>query len=161
VSNKLERFTQRARRVLSLAQEDAERLRHGYIGTEHLLLGLMREEGGVAGRVLRELGLEQKRVQEMIERLTGAPPARARRRPRRPTRTVCVLRLRLPASDPRRLAGRAWRPDCDEARLKDGSAQRRQPTRRAGISHGAPMPPRFRRLYEARQRHLLQPALLG
>jgi ATP-dependent Clp protease ATP-binding subunit ClpC len=72
VSNKLERFTQRARRVLSLAQEDAERLRHGYIGTEHLLLGLMREEGGVAGRVLRELGLEQKRVQEMIERLTGA-----------------------------------------------------------------------------------------
>ncbi|MBM2850705.1 MAG: putative ATP-dependent Clp protease ATP-binding subunit ClpC [Anaerolineales bacterium] len=72
MSNKLERFTQRARRVLSLAQEDAERLRHGYIGTEHLLLGLMREEGGVAGRVLRELGLEQKRVQEMIERLTGA-----------------------------------------------------------------------------------------
>ncbi len=72
MSNKLERFTQRARRVLSLAQEEAERMHHGYIGTEHLLLGLMREEGGVAGRVLRELGLESKRVQEMIERLTGA-----------------------------------------------------------------------------------------
>lgn len=72
MSNSLGRFTQRARRVLSLAQEEAERMKHSYIGTEHLLLGLMREEGGVAGRVLRELGLETRRVQEMVERLTGA-----------------------------------------------------------------------------------------
>jgi ATP-dependent Clp protease ATP-binding subunit ClpC len=70
--NKMERFTQRARRVLSLAQEEAERLRHNYIGTEHLLLGLMREEGGVAGRVLRDLGLEQRRVEELVEELTRA-----------------------------------------------------------------------------------------
>ncbi len=70
--NKMERFTQRARRVLSLAQEEAERLQHNYIGTEHLLLGLMREEGGVAGRVLRDLGLEQGRVEELVERLTRA-----------------------------------------------------------------------------------------
>ena len=49
----MERFTQRARRVLSLAHQEAERMRHNYIGTEHLLLGLIREEGGVAGRVLR------------------------------------------------------------------------------------------------------------
>ena len=68
--NKMERFTQRARRVLSLAQEEAERLQHGLIGTEHLLLGLMREEGGVAGRVLRDLGLEQRRVEELVSRLT-------------------------------------------------------------------------------------------
>ncbi len=67
----MERFTQRARRVLSLAHQEAERMRHNYIGTEHLLLGLIREEGGVAGRVLRELGLEAERVQEIIERLTG------------------------------------------------------------------------------------------
>ena len=67
----MERFTQRARRVLSLAHQEAERMRHNYIGTEHLLLGLIREEGGVAGRVLRELGLEADRVQEMVERLTG------------------------------------------------------------------------------------------
>jgi ATP-dependent Clp protease ATP-binding subunit ClpC len=67
----MERFTQRARRVLSLAHQEAERLRHNYIGTEHLLLGLIREEGGVAGRVLRELGLEADRVQEIVERLTG------------------------------------------------------------------------------------------
>jgi len=71
VSDKLQRFTQRARRVLSLAQEEAERMRHNYIGTEHLLLGLLRDDGGVAGRVLRELGLDQRRLQEMVERLSG------------------------------------------------------------------------------------------
>ena len=67
----MERFTQRARRVLSLAHQEAERMRHHHIGTEHLLLGLIREEGGVAGRVLRELGLEVDRVEEIIERITG------------------------------------------------------------------------------------------
>jgi ATP-dependent Clp protease ATP-binding subunit ClpC len=67
----MDRFTQRARRVLNLAYQEAERMRHNYIGTEHLLMGLIREEGGVAGRVLRELGLEADRVQEMVERLTG------------------------------------------------------------------------------------------
>ena len=67
----MERLTQRARRVLSLAHQEAERMRHNYIGTEHLLLGLIREDGGVAARVLRELGLEVKRVEEIVERLTG------------------------------------------------------------------------------------------
>jgi len=67
----MERFTQRARRVLSLAHQEAERMRQNYIGTEHLLMGLIREDGGVAGRVLRELGLEGDRVQEIVERLTG------------------------------------------------------------------------------------------
>jgi ATP-dependent Clp protease ATP-binding subunit ClpC len=69
--DKMQRFTQRARRVLSLAHEEAERMHHNYIGTEHLLLGLIREEGGVAGRVLRELGLDPARVKEMVERLSG------------------------------------------------------------------------------------------
>ncbi len=67
----MERFTQRARRVLTLAHQEAERMRHNYIGTEHLLLGLIREEGGVAGRVLRELGLDANRVQEMVEKIVG------------------------------------------------------------------------------------------
>jgi ATP-dependent Clp protease ATP-binding subunit ClpC len=71
-NNKMERFTQRARRVLSLAQEVAERMRHNYIGTEHLLLGLLREDGGVAGRVLRDLGLQEERVEELVENLTRA-----------------------------------------------------------------------------------------
>ena len=72
VSNKLERFTQRARRVLQLAQEEAERLSHNYIGTEHLMLGLVREENGIAGKVLRELGAKPDRVAELVERMTGA-----------------------------------------------------------------------------------------
>ena len=67
----MERFTPRARSVLGLAHQEAERMRHNYIGTEHLLLGLIRDEGGVAGRVLRELGLEAARVQDVIERLVG------------------------------------------------------------------------------------------
>jgi ATP-dependent Clp protease ATP-binding subunit ClpC len=60
--------------VLSLAHQEAERLHQREIGTEHLLLGLIQEEGGVAGRVLRELGLEEARVKEMIERII--PPGR-------------------------------------------------------------------------------------
>jgi len=62
--------------VLSLAQEEAERLNHSYIGSEHVLIGLLLEEGGVAGRVLRELGLEVTRVQAMVERLSGGPGTR-------------------------------------------------------------------------------------
>jgi ATP-dependent Clp protease ATP-binding subunit ClpC len=62
--------------VLSLAQEEAERLNHSYIGSEHVLIGLLREDGGVAGRVLRELGLDTVRVQAMVERLSGGPGTR-------------------------------------------------------------------------------------
>ena len=67
----MERFTQRARRVLSLAHQEAERMRQNTIGSEHLLLGLIQEEGGVAGRVLRDLGLEPDRVRELVERMSG------------------------------------------------------------------------------------------
>jgi ATP-dependent Clp protease ATP-binding subunit ClpC len=67
----MERFTQRARRVLTLAHQEAERLRQSAIGTEHLLLGLIMEDGGIAGRALRELGLEPERVSEMVERVSG------------------------------------------------------------------------------------------
>lgn len=68
----MERFTQRARRALSLAHQEAERARNNNIGTEHLLLGLMDEEGGVAGRVLRELGMTSDRIREVIRRLTNS-----------------------------------------------------------------------------------------
>jgi ATP-dependent Clp protease ATP-binding subunit ClpC len=66
----MEKFTQRARRVLALAHQEAESAHQGLIGTEHLLLGLLTEDGGVAGRVLRELGLETERVREMIQRIS-------------------------------------------------------------------------------------------
>jgi ATP-dependent Clp protease ATP-binding subunit ClpC len=72
----MERFTQRARRVLTLAHQEAERLRQPAINTEHLLLGLIMEDGGIAGRVLRELGLEPERVSEMVERVSGFGTAR-------------------------------------------------------------------------------------
>jgi ATP-dependent Clp protease ATP-binding subunit ClpC len=89
----MERFTQRARRVLSLAQEEAERFQHNYIGTEHLLLGLIREEGGVAGRVLRELGLDQRRVEELVERMTRATARSAMTTPELSPGTKRVLEL--------------------------------------------------------------------
>jgi len=71
----MERFTQRARRVLSLAHQEAERAQQSNIGTEHLLLGLMDEEGGVAGRVLRELGMSSDRVREVIHRVVSSSPS--------------------------------------------------------------------------------------
>jgi Uma2 family endonuclease len=70
--NKMERFTQRARRVMSLAQEEAEKFQHSSIGTEHLLLGMLREGGGVASHVLRQLGLKEDGVEEAVRRLTKA-----------------------------------------------------------------------------------------
>ncbi len=66
----MERFTQRARHVLALAHAEAERLRHITINTEHLLVGLIEEEGGTASTALRDLGLEVERVREMVERLS-------------------------------------------------------------------------------------------
>jgi ATP-dependent Clp protease ATP-binding subunit ClpC len=64
-------FTERARKVLSLAQEEAQNFQHGYIGTEHLLLGLIREDGGVASKILRNLGVELNKVRSAIEFIRG------------------------------------------------------------------------------------------
>lgn len=72
MSEKMERFSQRARRVLALAQEEAVRLQHNHVGTEHLLLGLMRQEDGAAAYVLRNLELDQPRVQQLVESMTRA-----------------------------------------------------------------------------------------
>jgi len=69
----LDRFTERARRVLSLAQEEASAFNHRYIGTEHILLGLIREGEGTAARVLAELGVDAEKVREAIEVLVGRP----------------------------------------------------------------------------------------
>jgi ATP-dependent Clp protease ATP-binding subunit ClpA len=71
MANRMERFTQRARRVLSVAQEEANRMKHNAIGTEHLLVGLMRVEGGVAERALKNVGLELPMVKSCIEHLTS------------------------------------------------------------------------------------------
>ena len=71
MTDRFEKFTVRARRVLALAQEEAQRLGHSYIGTEHLLLGLVREGDGVAAHVLTNLGVELPDVRAAVERLIG------------------------------------------------------------------------------------------
>jgi ATP-dependent Clp protease ATP-binding subunit ClpA len=69
--DRFDRFTERARKVLSLAQEEAQRFQHNYIGTEHLLLGLVREGEGVAARVLHNLGVELYKVRQSVEFIIG------------------------------------------------------------------------------------------
>jgi ATP-dependent Clp protease ATP-binding subunit ClpC len=68
-------FTPRAKRVLELAVDEARSLGHNYVGTEHLLLGLIREGEGVAAKVLLELGVDRKRVREETLKLLGGSPA--------------------------------------------------------------------------------------
>src|SRR5260370_7918561 len=70
-SDRFDKFTERARKVLSLAQEEAQRFQHPYIGTEHLLLGLVREGEGVAAKVLSNLGVELNKVRSTIEFTIG------------------------------------------------------------------------------------------
>jgi xanthine dehydrogenase accessory factor len=70
MQDNMARFTEGAKRVLKLAHEQAERLQHSQIGSQHLLLGLMQEEKGVAGRVLRDLGLHRRPMEGLVERMT-------------------------------------------------------------------------------------------
>jgi len=66
-----QRFTDRARRVVVLAQEEASRLDHGYIGTEHILLGLIHEGEGVAAEALKALGISLGPVRQQVEEIIG------------------------------------------------------------------------------------------
>ena len=75
MANKMERFTQRARHVLSLAKENAEEMNHAYIGTEHVLIGLL-DEGGTASEALDELGLDSKRVKTLVQRMSRSATRR-------------------------------------------------------------------------------------
>lgn len=71
MQEKFEKFTERARKVMSLAQEEAQRFNHSYIGTEHLLLGLVREGDGVAAKVLNNLGVELNKTRAAVEHIIG------------------------------------------------------------------------------------------
>ncbi len=71
MGSRFEKFSERARRVLSLAQEEAQRFNHNYIGTEHILLGLVRETEGVAARVLSSLAVDLSKVQSAVEFIIG------------------------------------------------------------------------------------------
>jgi ATP-dependent Clp protease ATP-binding subunit ClpC len=71
MADKFDKFTERARKVLQLAQEEAQRFNHNYIGTEHLLLGLVREGDGVAARVLSNMGVQLPKVRSAVEFIIG------------------------------------------------------------------------------------------
>ncbi len=69
--DRFDKFTNRARKALHLAQEEAQRLQHNYIGTEHLLLGLIREGEGVAAKVLNNLGIDLEKARSSVESIIG------------------------------------------------------------------------------------------
>ncbi len=69
-----ERFTDRARKVMALANQEAQRFNHEYIGTEHILLGLVKEGSGVGANVLKNLGVDLRRVRMEVEKLVKAGP---------------------------------------------------------------------------------------
>ena len=71
MGSRFEKFSERARKVLSLAQEEAQRFNHNYIGTEHILLGLVRETEGVAARVLSSLSVDLSKVRSAVEFIIG------------------------------------------------------------------------------------------
>lgn len=69
--DRFDKFTERARTVLTLAEEEARRLRHNYIGTEHLLLGLVREGGGLAAQVLTKMDVDLAMIRGKVEAIIG------------------------------------------------------------------------------------------
>src|SRR6478752_6071807 len=71
MADRFDKFTERAKKVLVLAQEEAQRFNHNYIGTEHLLLGLVREGEGIAAKVLSNLGVELNKVRSAVEFIMG------------------------------------------------------------------------------------------
>ncbi len=153
-ADKMDRFTQRARQVLKLAQQEAEQMRSDHIGTEHLLLGLLREDGGVAGRVLRNMGLSHRRMQIMVERMSGYSERRSFMRMELTPRTKRVIELAI--DEARRLGnqyigtehlllGLIRQGDCkgidvlkqmkvnpDQVRQKTRQAMRRESSRAGG-----------------------------
>jgi ATP-dependent Clp protease ATP-binding subunit ClpC len=71
MASRFDKFSERARRVLTLAQDEAQRLKHNYIGTEHILLGLVREEDGVAAKILVGMGINLGKVSQAVEYIIG------------------------------------------------------------------------------------------
>ena len=71
MASRFEKFSERARRALTYAQEEAQRFNHNYIGTEHILLGLVRETDGVAAKVLQNLDVDLSKVRSAVEFIIG------------------------------------------------------------------------------------------
>src|SRR5262249_49840928 len=74
VDRMYERFTDRARKVMQLANQEAQRFNHEYVGTEHVLLGLIKEGSGVAATVLRNMDVDLRKIRNEIEKIVQAGP---------------------------------------------------------------------------------------
>src|SRR5213075_2769251 len=70
-----ERFTDRARKVMQLANGEAQRFNHEYIGTEHILLGLVQEGSGVAANVLKNMSIDVEKIRHEVDRIVKAGPS--------------------------------------------------------------------------------------
>ena len=92
-----DKFTERARKVMVHAKEEARRFGHDYIGTEHILLGLVKEGTGVAAHVLKSLGVDLKRIRIEVEKLvqTGSASASSQQQPPFTPRAKKVLELSM------------------------------------------------------------------
>jgi ATP-dependent Clp protease ATP-binding subunit ClpA len=119
-----ERFTDRARESVVLAQDEAGLLRHNYIGTEHLLLGILREGAGVGARVLDRLGVDLERTRSDVRRVVGGPPVGA------PDDAEALRAIGIDVDEVRRRIEEAFGP---------GALDHRPPRRRSGRTRCAPL----------------------
>src|SRR5678815_3259040 len=91
-----ERFTDRARKVMALANQEAQRFNHEYIGTEHILLGLVKEWSGIGANVLKNLDVDLRKVRLEVEKLVKSGPdmvtmGKLRQTPRGRGVVVCAM----------------------------------------------------------------------
>src|SRR5687767_3699777 len=124
-----ERFTERARQVVVVAQDEARALKHDYIGTEHLLLGLLREEEGLAARVLESLDITVEEVRAQVARIvgqgdevtTGQMPFTPRAKKGAREKEAAIERREFEQAAPLRdRERRLWRSARDRERVWDG-----------------------------------------
>ena len=160
-----ERFTDRARKVMQLANQEAQRFNHEYIGTEHILLGLIKEGSGVAANVLKNLDVDLRKIRLEVEKLVQSGPdmvtmGKLPQTPagqeshrvldgRGPQPEPQLRRHRAHPAGPAARAGRRGRPGADEPRPEAGRSPRgsaepagarhgRRRRGRAGRRHGRP-----------------------
>src|SRR5918911_1433115 len=91
--DRFDKFTERARKVLQLAQEEARRLNHNYIGTEHLLLGLVREGEGIAAGVLESLGVSLDKVRQQVNYVLNQSSTYSQQESRHSSKTPVIDQL--------------------------------------------------------------------
>src|SRR6476469_9950609 len=98
--DRFDKFTDRPRKVLTLAQDEAQRFNHNYIGTEHLLLGLVREGEGIAARVLENMNVDLDKVRhEVIRVLSQSSAAAPAQETKRASKTPTIDQLGINLTD--------------------------------------------------------------